>query len=92
MFIEARAIAIHFVTFLTLILLFCDVNSLMSNEAVIRSKNAPTLIALKRLAVNFLVFHKVRILDKALSTFTALERPFPIVYSIMIKKTGFFLK
>lgn len=33
-FIEARAITIHFVTVLALVLLSCVVNSLMSNEAV----------------------------------------------------------
>lgn len=45
MFTEAGAVAIHFATFLALILLSHEVNSLMSNEVVIRSKDTPTLIA-----------------------------------------------
>lgn len=84
MFIEAGAVAIHFATFLALILLSCEVNSLMSNEVVIGSKDTPTLIA------HFLVLHEVTVLDKTLSTLTALERPFLVVHSAMIKKGWIF--
>jgi hypothetical protein len=91
-FIETRAIAIHFVAFFALVLLSCVVNSLTSNEAVTGSEDPLTLIAHERLAMDILVFHKVRFLDETFSTFATLERPFPIVHKVMIKKARFFHK
>lgn len=92
MFIEPGAVAIHFVAFPTLVLLACDVNSLMSNEVVIRGEDSPTLIARESCAMDFLVFDQVTILGEALPTFRAPERPFVVVHSAVIQKAGFLPK
>lgn len=58
---KSSPVAKHFATFLALMMLCCDVESLVFNEAAPHSKGSPAHVTLKRFpsAVNFSVFGEV---------------------------------